>query len=61
MKAIIIKAATSIAVLAGLLMLVGDVPGAGIGKFTAIKSAGAALLWAGGKLYEKFIPDDETI
>lgn len=62
MKTILIKTASCIAVLTGLLMLVGDVPGASLGKFAALKAAGAALLWAGARIYERFIPDEtETI
>lgn len=61
MKTILIKTAICVAVLAGLLMLVGDLPDASLGKFAAFKAAGAALLWAAGKAWEKYVPDEETI
>ena len=58
MKDLIIKTVACIAALVGLLMLVGDMPEAGIASLAAAKITGAALLWAAAKLYEKFIPED---
>jgi hypothetical protein len=58
MKELIIKTVSGIAALLGLLMLVGEMPGASIAAFAAAKLTGAALVWGAAKAYEKFIPED---
>lgn len=58
MRESIIKTVSGIAALLGLLMLVGEMPGAGIAAFAAAKITGAALVWAAAKLYDKFITED---
>lgn len=58
MKTMLIKIIACIAALLGLLMLVGEMPGASIAAFAAAKLTGAALVWGAAKVYEKFIPED---
>ena len=58
MRESIIKTVSGIAALCGLLMLVGEMPGAGIAAFAAAKLTGAALVWGAAKLYDKFITED---
>ena len=58
MKAIIIKSIACIAALVGLLMLVGDMPDAGLGKFSIVKLAGLALLYAGAKVIDHYYPEE---
>ena len=59
MKDLIIKTVACIAALVGLLMLVGDMPEASIASLAAAKITGAALLWAGAKLLERYIPEEQ--
>ena len=60
MKTTAIKIIASIAALLGLLMLVADMPDAGLLTFTLAKAAGLAIVYSSVKLWEKHIPD-ETI
>lgn len=59
MKDLIIKTASCIAALVGLLMLVGDMPEASIATFVTAKIAGAAILWVAARVMEKYIPEEE--
>ena len=58
MKDTIIKTIASIAALLGLLMLVGDMPDAGLIRFATVKAAGFAILWGAVKVWERYIPDE---
>ena len=60
MKTTIIKTAACIAALLGLLLVVADMPDAGLLTFTLAKAAGLAVVYSSVKLWEKHIPD-ETI
>lgn len=59
MKELIIKTASCIAALVGLLMLVGDIPDASVVTFATAKIAGAAILWVAVRVMEKYIPEEE--
>ena len=59
MKDLIIKTASCIAALVGLLMLVGDMPEASVATFVTAKIAGAAILWGAARVMEKYIPEEE--
>lgn len=58
MKAIIIKVIACIAALVGLLMLVGDMPDAGLGEISVVKLGGMALLIAGSKIIDHYYPEE---
>lgn len=60
MKDLIIKTASCIAALVGLLMLVGDMPEASIATFVTAKISGAAILWVAARVMEKYIPEEEV-
>lgn len=60
MKDLIIKTASCIAALVGLLMLVGDIPDASVVTFATAKIAGAAILWVAARVMEKYIPEEEV-
>ena len=60
MKELIIKTASCIAALVGLLMLVGDMPEASIAATVTAKIAGAAILWVAARVMEKYIPKEEV-
>ena len=59
MKDLIIKTASCIAALVGLLMLVSDMPEASIATTVTAKIAGAAILWGAARVMEKYIPEEE--
>ncbi len=60
MKDLIIKTASCIAALVGLLMLVGDMPEASIVATVTAKIAGAAILWGAVRIMERYIPKEEV-
>jgi hypothetical protein len=57
-KANIIKTVACIAALIGLLMLVGDMPDAGLGEISVVKLGGLALLYAGSKIIDHYYPEE---
>lgn len=56
----ITKIIASAIALVGLVMLVGDLPEANIVHFAFVKIAGLAALYAGVKMWERYIPNEEV-
>lgn len=59
MKNIITNGEAWIAVLAALVMLLGDLPEANAATFAAVKICGGALLWVAYKAMERVHPEWE--
>ena len=59
MKAIIIKSIMAALALVGLLLMIGDMPDATLGKFAATKAAGALILLVSIRGWEKYIPEED--
>lgn len=59
MKTIIIKTVASSAALIGLLLLVGDMPGASLGKFAVVKLLGLLIFLGAARALEKFLPEEQ--
>ena len=60
MKQNIIKSVAAALAVVGLVMLVGDLPEAGLLPLALAKAAGLAVIYTSVKIWEKYIPD-ETI
>lgn len=54
---IIIDAAACFVALAALVMLLGDMPEAGVLTFVSVKVCGGALLWTAYKVLERLHPE----
>lgn len=58
MKKHIIKLGVVAVALLALVLLVGDMPGASMAHFAAVKFIGLALLWGAVKVWEATIPEE---
>lgn len=56
---IIVNAAAGFVTLAALVMLLGDMPEAGVLTFAFVKVCGGVLLWASSKAMERVHPEWE--
>ena len=59
MRTIIIKIVASSAALLGLLILVGDMPGASLGKFAVVKLLGLLIFLGAARALEKILPEEQ--
>lgn len=60
MKNVIIKLFAALVAGIALVLLVGDLPDVNLVHFAFVKIAGVALLYLAGKVWEKFIPNEEV-
>jgi hypothetical protein len=59
MRTIVIKIVASSAALLGLLILVGDMPGASLGKFAVVKLLGLLIFLGAARALEKILPEEQ--
>lgn len=59
MRTIVIKIVASSAALLGLLILVGDMPGASLGKFAVVKLLGLLIFLGAVRALEKILPEEQ--
>lgn len=61
MKNTIVKLISALVAVVALVLLVGDLPDVNMVHFAFVKIAGIALLFIAGKVWERFIPNDEEV